>query len=99
MIEDRRADKRVSINLPARWYGLSGIHEVCVQDISLGGCFVDTPGRTEVNETVRMEIQLPSGEWLPLRGEVASAQPGIGFGLRFSSLTDEEELALRQLVS
>jgi hypothetical protein len=98
MTDDRRAEERVDTNLPARWDGLSGIHDAHVQDISLGGCFVNTDVRVEVKEHVSLEIQLPSGEWLPLRGEVASAQPGIGFGLLFTFLTDEEEIALRRII-
>lgn len=98
MTDDRRAEERVGTNLPARWDGLSGIHDARVQDISLGGCFVNTGVRVEVDEVVSLEIQLPSGDWLPLRGEVASAQPGIGFGLLFTFLTDEEEFALRQII-
>ena len=32
-------------------------------------------------ETSNGEIQLSSGEWLPLPGNVTSYQPGIGFGV------------------
>jgi hypothetical protein len=41
---------------------------------------------------------MPDGQWLELRGEVATFQEGIGFGLLFTFLTDEEQLALRQVV-
>ena len=52
-----------------------------------------------MNEIVSLEIGLPSGEWLALRGEVISFQMRIGFGLAFTSLTDEEQLALTQLIT
>jgi hypothetical protein len=48
---------------------------------------------------VGVEIRLPSGEWLPLRGEVTSYQTGIGFGIVFSFLTDDEEQALRETLA
>lgn len=98
MTKDRRSDERVSINLPVRWDGLSGGHEARVKDISLGGCFVNTTGRAEIGEIIVLEIRLPSGEWLQLRGETTSFQEGVGFGLLFSFLTDEEEYALRELI-
>jgi hypothetical protein len=98
MPENRRSDERVSLNLPARWDGLSGNHEARIEDLSLGGCFVNTGGRVDLGEVVGVAIKLPSGEWLQLRGEVASYQAGIGFGLLFSFLTDDEEQALRTLV-
>lgn len=99
MTDNRRSDERVSINLPAKWDGLSGGHEGRIEDLSLGGCFVNTSGRVDVGEIVGLEIKLPSGEWLQLRGEVASYQEGIGFGVLFPFLTDDEEQALRELIA
>ena len=97
MSDERRTDERVKVNLAARWDGMSGTQEARIEDISLGGCFVNTSGRVEVDEVISLDIRLPSGEWLPLRGEVASQQPGIGFGLLFTFLTQDEEQALREL--
>ncbi len=99
MTENRRSDERISINLPAKWDGLTGNYEARIEDLSLGGCFVNTSGRVEAGEVVSLEIKLPSGEWLQLRGEVASHQPGIGFGLLFTFLTSDEEQALREVVT
>jgi hypothetical protein len=98
MTNNRRSDERVSTNLPAKWSGVTGDHEGRIEDLSLGGCFVNTTARADVGEVVSLEIKLPSGEWLDLRGEVTSYQIGIGFGLLFSFLTDEEEQALRELI-
>ncbi len=98
MTDNRRSDERVATNLTAKWGGLDGDHEGRVEDLSLGGCFVNTVGRVDVGEIVSVEIKLPSGEWLALRGEVASYQVGIGFGLLFSFLTEDEEQALREFL-
>ena len=95
---ERRTDERVSLNLPAKWGGLTGSHEARIEDLSLGGCFLNTAGRVDVGEIVGVEMKLPSGEWLALRGEVVSYQPGIGFGIVFPFLTEEEEQALKELV-
>jgi hypothetical protein len=97
MTEERRTDARISLNLPAKWDGMGGAHEARIEDLSMGGCFVNTVGRVDVGEVVSLEIKLPSGEWLPLRGEVVSYQQGIGFGVLFSFLTDDEEQILRTL--
>lgn len=99
MTENRRSDERVPINLQSKWQGLTGGHEARIEDISLGGCFVNTLGRVDIGEVVVLEIELPTGEWLELRGEVTSFQEGVGFGLLFSFLTDDEEYALRQLIT
>ena len=99
MTQERRTDKRIGVNLTARWDGLSGQHEARVEDIGLGGCFVNAVTRVEIGEVVTLEIRMPSGEWLPLRGEVTSYQEAVGFGLQFTFLTEDEEFALKQLIS
>jgi PilZ domain len=98
MTDERRRHKRVTLRLPVKWDALSGAYEARIDDISLSGCFVNTPGRVEMNEIVSLEVQLPSSEWLALRGEVKSYQPGIGFGILFTFLTEDEESTLRELI-
>ena len=99
MVKNRRSDERVSTNLPARWDGISGRHQARIEDLGLGGCFVNTTGRVDVGEIVAVQIKLPAGEWVQLRGEVTSYQMGIGFGVLFTFLTHDEEQSLRQIVS
>ena len=98
MVKNRRIEERISTNMPARWDGLAGRREARIEDLSLSGCFVNTTGRVDVGEDVGVDIQLPSGEWLRLRGEVTSYQTGIGFGVLFTFLTDDEEQALREII-
>ena len=98
MTQERRTDKRTPVNLTARWDALSGQHDARIEDIGLGGCFVNAVTRVEIGEIVPLEIKLPSGEWLQLRGEVTSYQEAVGFGLQFTFLTEDEETALKQLL-
>lgn len=95
---ERRSSQRKRILLEANWESMSHMHEARVDDISLGGCFVNTFGRVDLDEEVNVQIKLPSGEWLPLRGYVASYQPGVGFGMCFTSLTEDEIAALKELI-
>jgi PilZ domain-containing protein len=98
MAGERRHNERKRILLEAKWQSMSRAHEARVDDVSFGGCFVNTYGKVELGEHVELEIQLPSGEWLPLRGSVASYQPGVGFGMSFSSLTPAETSILNELI-
>ena len=98
MDQERRRSERKRVLLEAKWESMSRTHEARVDDVSVGGCFVNTYGRVELHETVNLQIQLPSGEWLPLRGEVASYQPGVGFGLAFTSLSEEEIEVVQELM-
>ena len=95
MSDNRRSDERFPTNLQAKWIGVTGEHDGRVEDLSAGGCFVNTTGRVDEGEIVVVEIQLRPGERLELRGEVAASQVGVGFGLVFSFLTEDEEEALR----
>ena len=74
MGQERRTSQRKRVLLEAKWKSMSRTHEARVDDVSLGGCFVNTYGKVELGEPVDLEIQLPSGEWLPLGGQVASYQ-------------------------
>ena len=96
--DERRRSQRKTILLEAKWESMSHTHEARVDDVSMGGCFVNTFGRVEANEEVDLQVQLPSGEWLPLRGKVASYQPGVGFGISFTSLSKSETEALKELL-
>jgi hypothetical protein len=97
-MEERREEKRKEMTLDVRWEGGSGRHTARISDLSLGGCYLDTLGQVSVGEIVNLEIKLPSGEWLPLRGSVAFHHPGLGFSICFTFLTDEEQYHLSQLI-
>lgn len=98
MPDERRINKRKRILLEAKWKGVSRRHEARVDDVSLGGCFVNTYAQAELGEHIDLEIQVATGEWLRLRGHVASYQPGVGFGMSFTSLTAEETAGLEKLI-
>lgn len=98
MSRERRTNQRKHILLEARWESLSSRHEARVDDVSLGGCFVNTYAKVELGEHIDLEIQLPSGEWLSLRGQVASYQHGVGFGMAFTTLTAKETARLQDLM-
>lgn len=99
MMEERRSSQRKRILLEAKWESMSRTHEARVDDVSLGGCFVNTFGRVELTEQVNLQLELPSGEWLSLSGYVASYQPGVGFGMCFVDLSEEKLALLDELIA
>lgn len=96
---ERRTTDRKKVLLEAKWKSMSGRHEARVDDVSLGGCFVNTYAPVELGEPVELEILLPSGEWLTLRGTVASCHPGVGFGMWFRFVKPAERTALKELIA
>jgi hypothetical protein len=91
MTKEKRAGVRAGVSLPVRWDGLSGLHESRIEDIGMGGCFVNTKGMVQLGESVSLKIMLPTGRWVPLRGKITSYQPGIGFGVVFHPLSDADK--------
>ncbi|MDQ3817480.1 MAG: PilZ domain-containing protein [Acidobacteriota bacterium] len=98
-MEERREEERKDVSLEVRWEGGSGHHTARVSDLSLGGCYLDTLGQAVVGEVIGVEIKMPDGSWLPLRGTVAFYKPGLGFSVCFTFLTDEEQYQLSQIIN
>jgi len=98
-MSERRNTQRKRVLLEAKWESMSRRHQARVDDVSLGGCFVNTYGPVELNEQVSLQILLPEGVWLKLRGTVVTYQPGVGFGISFTGLSNEEEAALKELIA
>jgi hypothetical protein len=96
---ERRSTERKKVLLEARWSSMSRRHEARVDDVSLGGCFVNTYGHVELHEPVDLQILLPSGEWLSLQGKVASYHAGVGFGMSFTGLTEELVASVKELMA
>ena len=99
MPDERRRNVRQKVLLEARWESLSKRHEARVDDISVSGCFVNTYGQVEVGESIELKILRPSGAWLALHGHVVTYQHGVGFGLAFSELSEENKRALQNLIT
>ena len=97
MPDERRSSERKTVNLVVKWDSLSGSYEAKLEDISLSGCFINTTGLADLDEVINLDVLLPSGEWLPLKGTVATYQPAIGFGVVFSAMTDEQMQAVEKL--
>ena len=99
MPEERRRNQRQKVLLEATWESLSKRHHARVDDVSLSGCFVNTYGQVEVGEAIELKILRHSGEWFAVNGYVATFHHGVGFGLAFTELTEENKNALQDLIT
>jgi c-di-GMP-binding flagellar brake protein YcgR len=98
MSSDRRRDERVSLPLEAQCEGMSGKYVARLSDVSLGGCYVESLASVSVGERIQFQIRLPTGRWLPLQGEVVYQQPTLGFGVRFTDLSEIEREMLAHII-
>ena len=95
---ERRTSKRVSVSLEAEREGLSGKSSARVSDLSYHGCYIESYGQTTLGEILKFRLKTPTGRWLQISGEVAHHQPMIGFGLRFTEVSREDQAMLLQLI-
>jgi hypothetical protein len=98
-MSDRREDDRIEVCLDAVWDGTMGKYSARITDLSEGGCYIDSLCEAYVGEVIHFTMQLPSGEWLELTGEIAHHVPQLGFGVRFVDLSDSNRQKLLTLLS
>ena len=90
----------VPVSLDVVWQGSSGKQDARMSEISMDGCFIDSrvQGRA-LGDRVEFKVHLPDGPWVSLQGELINEDYPIGFGLRFSGLTDGDKAILAQVVA
>ena len=98
MMRERRKSPRIKVYFSARWEGVLAQQDGTISDLSTGGCFILTPGDVIKSELIRVEIFMPEGEPLALWGEVVEHFNEIGFSLRFTGGSGEEEARLAQFI-
>jgi hypothetical protein len=76
----------------------SGKRAARISDISMGGCYVDSIVYVTQGEAIAAIFRLPSGQSMRFTGEVAYVFPGLGFGIRFTDLSEEMTIFLVQMI-
>ena len=71
---------------------------VRISDISLGGCFIETISQLDRGERATFEMIQANGEKVSFNGTVAYSMNGVGFGVKFDELTEDQEYFLRRVV-
>lgn len=90
---DTREAPRVDLRLKARWEGVLEQREATITSLSRNGCFLLSGGEVKPHELLRIEIQLPNEEPVYCWGEVTDQAYDIGFAVRFTSPSDDQEQA------
>ena len=77
----------------------SGRREARISDLSEGGCFVECVAAARPGEHVRLTIMMLDGAEVPAAGEITYAFDGMGFGLRFTDLSEDAHRRIAEFVS
>jgi PilZ domain len=70
----------------------------CVRDMSIGGLFIETPKPRAEGVLARLHFLVPEGQ---IRADaiVRHARPGIGLGLKFTALSEQDRPLLAALLT
>jgi PilZ domain len=69
-----------------------------VQDLSMGGLFVETDEAREVDSTVRLDFLVQEGQ-IRAKAVVRHVKLGSGLGLKFTALIEEDSPRLTALMT
>lgn len=94
-MDDRRSKPRLGVSLDASW---DRDQPARITNLSDGGCYLDTVGEVRRGEIVGFRVPLPDGDFLYLEGEVRHYTAGVGFGVQFVDLNDEQVAGLKRLI-
>jgi hypothetical protein len=92
---ERRVHPRVRGPFDATRLGLLEF-KLRLYDLSVGGCFVDSPTQVATGRPIQLRIALPDGNAVTVRGVVTPPERDIGYGVRFIDLDDSTRYAIER---
>jgi hypothetical protein len=98
MTDEKRKHGRQPLVMEASWEGSGSKSRARTTDISATGCFIDTLAQVEVGETLNLKLTLHGGEFILVQAVVKNRMPSLGFGVRFTRISDSDRLRLDALL-
>lgn len=100
MPEHKRQYIRFSLDIPAVRYTKFGEkQETLLHQISIGGCLAEWDENVFTGDELRLEIQLPNKNWLPLKCKALYRFEHNGIGLKFIDITRFEQELVARIIS
>lgn len=85
---EKRQHPRRAVLLECRIDGASGPTATRLSDLSPTGCYVESRNPVSVGASITIRLTF-GGALLSLTGRIAHAQPSVGFGMKFDSMSME----------
>jgi len=96
--DDRRGTNRYPVDVTIEWEAAAGRQSGNMSDLSFDGCFVLGSGDVEDGDNVKLFIPLGDGMKVQFDGRVANHVIEIGFGVKFTPLSQAQKEVLTKLV-
>lgn len=97
-IEERRRYKRVIYFTEVEWGVYGAKFDGKISDISEGGAYIDTISPCPEGTEITMKFKLPNEHQLIIKGMVKTSYPGMGMGIEFINLSDDDRQQLENFV-
>lgn len=98
MTNERRKRERKEIRKQILLEFMSGKRQVSISDIGMEGCYVDSIIEVVEGEMVSFDLTIDATA-VRFAGNVTYVLPGMGFGIRFLDLTEEQRLFLAVFIN
>ncbi len=97
---EKRRFIRFSLDIPAVRFNNDGepIH-IMINQISIGGCFLDWEDSLLIGQEFRLEILLPNKNYLPLACKAVYRFNGKGIGVKFVDIFQFEQELIAEIIS
>jgi hypothetical protein len=96
----QRKHIRLTLDIPAfRFNKLGEKVATLLYQISIGGCLIEWDETIEQDQELRLEIQLPNKNWLPLQGKALYIVKNDGIGIKFEDITQFEQELIVQIMT
>jgi hypothetical protein len=96
---DRRANPRLKCTNSVEVYptGAAAPIRSRTSDLSLGGCFLEMPNPLPKGTQIKIALWVQEFK-LWANGEVITSTPGFGIGVKFTEMTDQDRIKLKQFL-
>jgi hypothetical protein len=96
---DRRGSPRVTYPFDGMCSSHSGHGAVRICDLSATGCFIESLEAMTPGERVQIRIDVPGSQPIHVDGVVVYATSPMGFGVRFSELSNDRRERLLGVIA
>lgn len=87
--ENRRDSDRKKLIVDVRFEGGDGTGIANTRDIGVGGLYMTTGAAIDIGSQIAMSMSV-SGKDMQINGTVVYTDPGLGVGVRFNNISDED---------
>ena len=97
-MSERRRFKRVTYFTEAEYGSYEVKYGGKISDLSTGGAYIDTISPLPEKSIINVKFKLPSGKELVLKAIVKNEMPGMGMGIEFINLNENDQKELKDFI-